>query len=179
MKIAAVIYPPGQAKVLDDLFCEVAATLRARGVGLAGTIQRNEATDGNACASMMLQDLVSSRVFDISVPAAFKTEACSLDPAALEDVAGCVAATLGPGIGLVIVNRFGKQEVLGCGLRSVIEQAVSGGIPVLTALCATHLDHWTSFAGDDWSRLDLCKDSILAWAADHAISRVLHLSPLG
>lgn len=178
MKIAAVIYPPGQAKVLDDLLCDVAAALRARGVTLAGTVQRNEATDGNACASMRLQDLMSSRVFDISVPAALKTEACSLDPAALEDVAGCVAATLGPGIGLVIVNRFGKQEVSGCGLRSVIEQAVSGGIPVLTALCATHLDHWTSFAGDDWSRLDLSPDSILSWAAGQVEFPVAMLQPV-
>lgn len=173
MNVAAVLYPPGQAKALDDLFCEVAAALRARGVTLAGTIQRNEASDDNACASMRLQDLVSSRVFDISVPAALKTDACSLDPAALEDVAGCVAATLGPAIGLVIVNRFGKQESLGCGLRSVIEQAVSDGLPVLTALCTTHLEPWTAFAGDDWSRLDLNRESILSWAADRVSSREL------
>lgn len=178
MKIAAVIYQPGQAKLLDDLFRDVAAALAARGIVLAGTVQRNEASQANACASMMLQDLVSSRVFDISVPAAFKTEACSLDPAALEDVAGCVAATLGPGIGLVIVNRFGKQEASGCGLRSVIEQAVSDGIPVLTALCATHLDHWRAFAGDDWSRLDLSQDSILSWVAEQVALPVRVLQPV-
>lgn len=169
MKIAAVIYPPGQAKALDTLFCAAAEALRARGIALAGTIQRNTATAGNACANMMLQDLVSSVVFDISVPAELKTQSCSLDPAALEDAAGRVAATLGPGISLVIVNRFGKQEVLGCGLRSVIEQAVSDGIPVLTALCETHLEEWIAFAGDDWSRLDLSKDSVLTWA-EHAAS---------
>ena len=178
MQIAAVIYQRGEAKDLDALFCDVAAALEARGIALAGTIQRNTATAGNACANMMLHDLVSSTVFDISVPAELKTQSCSLDPAALEDAAGRVAATLGPGIELVIVNRFGKQEVLGCGLRSVIEQAVSAGIPVLTALCETHLAQWIAFAGDDWLKLDLSKDCILSWATGHAASRALQPSPL-
>ncbi len=173
MNIAAVIYPPGQAQALDAVFCDVAAALRARGIVLAGTIQRNTATAGNACANMMLQDLVSSIIFNISVPAEHKTESCSLDPAALEDVAGRVAATLGPAIELVIVNRFGKQEVAGCGLRSVIEQAVAGDIPLLTALCETHLAEWEAFAGSDWARLELSEDSILGWATDHAASQAL------
>lgn len=174
MQIAAVIYQPGQAKNLDAIFCDAAEALRARGIAIAGTIQRNTAKAGNACANMMLQDLVSFAVFDISVPAVLKAQSCSLDPAALEDVAGHVAATLGPGIELVIVNRFGKQEVAGGGLRSVIEQAVSGGIPVLTALCETYLADWNAFAGDDWLRLDLSKDSILSWAANHAAAKALH-----
>lgn len=163
MKIAAVVYEPGQAKALDALFCDVASALRASGITLAGTVQRNTATAGNACANMMLEDLVTARVFDISVPAALKTESCSLDPAALEDAAGQVAATLGPDTGLVIVNRFGKQEVLACGLRSVMEQAVAEDIPVLTALCRTHLQSWTEFAGSEWSALALDREAVLSW----------------
>jgi hypothetical protein len=163
MQIAVVVYEPGEAKALDDLFCEVAGVMVARGLRLAGTIQLNRAADGNASASMVLKDIVSSRAFDISVPAPVKAQSCSLDPAALEDVAGHVGAGIDATIDLVLINRFGKQEALGYGLRSVIEQTVSEEIPLLTALCSTHLESWTSFAGDDWIRLNLEKGAILSW----------------
>lgn len=163
MQIAAAVYEPGDAKALDDLFCQIAAELIARGVRLAGTVQHNKAANANSCARMSLHDLVSSRTFDISVPASAKMTACSLDPAALEDVAGHVSASIGPGTDLVLINRFGKQEVLGCGLRSAIEQAAVLELPLLTALCSTHLESWEAFAGDDWTRLTLDKGAILHW----------------
>lgn len=165
MKVAAVVYEPGEAKSLDDLLRAVAAEMMARGIRIAGTIQRNEAGPGNACAHMVLEDLVSSRAFDISVPAPTKTPACSLDPAALEDVAGHVTATLDATIEFVMVNRYGKQEVLACGLRSVIEQAVAEEIPVLTALCRTHLENWSAFVGDEWTQLPMDRLAILEWCS--------------
>lgn len=170
MKLAAIVYEPGDAKAIDALLVKLAAALKARGWRIAGAIQHNDT--GNACANMVLEDIASGRNFDISVPGEKKRDSCSLDPAALEDVAGQVAATLDPRTDLVIVNRFGKQEVLGNGLRSVIESAIAADLPVLTALCATHLESWNGFTGESDERLPATLAGVLDWCASLLAERV-------
>lgn len=163
MKLAAVVYDPGEAKAIDALFCGIAEALKAEGYRLAGAVQRNESRSGNACAHMVLEDIASGRAFDISVPGEKKSAACSLDPAALEDVAGHVAATLDGAVDLVLINRFGKQEVLGHGLRAVIETAIAAELPVLVALCNAHRESFDAFAGGDAEVLTPDARTLLDW----------------
>jgi hypothetical protein len=170
MKLAAVVYEPGEAKAVDALFVKLAACLKADGRRVAGAVQYNDM--GNACANMVLEDIATGRTFDISVPGEKKRDSCSLDPTALEDVAGQVAATLETAPDLVIVNRFGKQEVLGNGLRSVIESAIGAGLPVLTALCVTHVESWNGFTGESDERLTASLPGLLEWCTSVLAERV-------
>lgn len=163
MRLAAVIYEPGSAEVIDAMFRAVAAQLQADGVKLAGAVQHNTECTGTACSSMILEEITTGRRFDITAPRSPVDSGCSLDPAALEDAAGFVAATLASGIELAVVNRFGKQEVLGNGFRSVIELAVAGEIAVLTALCETHRASWQAFTGSAGVELPAAADAILDW----------------
>ena len=48
---------------------------------------------------------------------------------------------------LLIVNKFGKIEADGGGLREAIAEAVDLGIPVLVGVPARNLDRWRAFAG--------------------------------
>lgn len=163
MRLAAVIYEAGRAEEIDALFRMIAAQLKADGVRLAGAVQHNTECTGTACSSMILEEITTSRRFDISAPRSPDQSGCSLDPAALEDAAGFVAATLAAGIELAVVNRFGKQEVLGNGFRSVIELAVAEDIAVLTSLCDAHRVSWEEFTGSECVALPPEVDAILNW----------------
>lgn len=166
MKLGAIVYEAGDAKAIDALFVSLRAQLKARGCRLAGAVQHNDIGSANACAHMVLEDIVTGRSFDISVPGDKKSDACSLDPAALEDVAGHLASTLHSDIDLVIINRFGKQEALGNGLRSVVESAIAQELPVITALCSVHLASWNAFTGGEDERLPADPEALVAWCYD-------------
>ncbi|MDO5657543.1 MAG: DUF2478 domain-containing protein [Paracoccus sp. (in: a-proteobacteria)] len=72
---------------------------------------------------------------------------CRLDPGALESAAARTVAAI-DGADLVIVNKFGKQEAFGRGMRSVIATAIERGLPVLTLVDAPQRDDFLGFAGD-------------------------------
>lgn len=170
MNLAAIVYEPGEAKEIDALLVRVASALKADGWKVAGAVQHNGIQ--NACTNMVLEDLLTGRHFDISTPGEEKRDTCSLDPSALEDAAGQVAASLEAKPHLVIVNRFGKQEVLGNGLRAVIEAAIMAEVPVLTALCVTHVESWNDFTGEADARLAANAASIQEWCAQVLPERV-------
>lgn len=170
MKIAAILYEPGDAKAVDALFVRLASALKASGCKVAGAVQHNGVR--NACSNMSLEDVSSGRLFDISVPGDKKRETCSLDPAALEDVAGQITASLDSKPDVLIVNRYGKQEVLGCGLRSVIEAAIANEVPVVTALCTAHASSWDAFTGGEFQRLPAEDASLLEWCTAALPERV-------
>ena len=48
---------------------------------------------------------------------------------------------------LLVVNKFGKIEADGGGLRQAVAEAVELGIPVLVGVPARNLDRWRAFAG--------------------------------
>lgn len=64
-----------------------------------------------------------------------------------------MSEALSGSVDLVIVNKFGKQEVLGQGLRAEIAAGVLAGLPLLTAVRDDMLAAWSDFAGEDWQRL--------------------------
>jgi hypothetical protein len=88
---------------------------------------------------------------------------CRLDPDAVERLAFEVEATLA-GTDLLVVNKFGKQETLGRGLRPAIAQAVELGMPVLAGVNARSLRDFISFTSGSAARLDPDPDAILAWS---------------
>lgn len=73
---------------------------------------------------------------------------CRLDPQGLESAAGEVAAALAaePAAELLLINKFGKQEVDGRGFRPVIAEALLRDLPVLTAVNAKNLPAFLAFA---------------------------------
>lgn len=48
----------------------------------------------------------------------------------------------------VIINKFGKAEAGGGGLRGEIAEAICKGLPLLTAVSTSNLDAWNAFMGD-------------------------------
>jgi len=69
---------------------------------------------------------------------------------------------------LVIVNKFGKTEAEGRGLRSEIAEAILASKPVLTAVSTRIYPAWQSFTGSFGTML-ICDESIVrGWWQDIA-----------
>ncbi len=163
MKLAAVSYASGDGETTDALLRDVAQALRARGYSLAGTVQWNAVTPGAGRCDMELEDLSSGERHATAAKGPRLPQTCKLDAAALEDVAGLVAARIKPGLDLVIINRFGKQEIAGAGFRPIIEAAVANDVPVLTTVNRALSADWEAFAGGTSAILAPSKDAVTAW----------------
>jgi nucleoside-triphosphatase THEP1 len=163
MKIAAVIYGIGEADHVDAMLTALAARLRMEGVALAGAVQHNREQACSPCSDMILEDLATGQLMEISTPFDQSSGGCRLDATALEDVAGVVANGLDRPVDLVLINRFGKQEMIGNGFRDLIENSVARDIPVLTALNNVHRAAWDTFAAGTADVLPPDADAIEHW----------------
>lgn len=165
MKLAAITYVAGGGDGVDRLLRGVAHDLRAKGFKLAGAVQWNEPKDGDTRCAMVLEDLATGERLDVSAEPSNDPHACRLNAYALEEVAGRVAGSIGPGVDLVILNRFGKQEAARAGFRAIIEAAVANDLPVLTGLNAAHRPLWQDFTGGASDELAPAADAVQAWCS--------------
>lgn len=159
--IAAIVYAADSG--VDAVLAGIATALRAQGIRLGGVIQHNR----GACAlpgfAMELEDLATGRIIPISEDRGAGAHACRLDACGLTEGAAALVGALAGAPALVIVNKFGRQEAAGGGLRSEIAASVLAGIPLLTAVRADLVGAWQDFAGEEWDRLPPDSAAILDW----------------
>jgi nucleoside-triphosphatase THEP1 len=166
---AAVTSPPLAVLIYDDsieadrMLAESAAALARAGYRLAGLVQSNIERPGRRKCAMTLTDLSSGEEIAISQDLGDEAAACRLDSAALVQAGLGVERALAAGVDLLIVNRFGKQEAQGGGLRSVIAEALLSDVPVVLGVSSLNLDACLTFAGGPVARLEPRPDAIVAW----------------
>jgi hypothetical protein len=132
----------------DRLLAALADRLLADGVRLVGVVQRNRDRGADLHCDMELALAGGGAAWRISQRLGSLARGCRLDPQGLESAAGAVAAVLAAQADteLLIVNKFGKQEIDGRGFRPVIAAALLRDIPVLTAVNVRNLPAFLSFA---------------------------------
>ena len=140
----ATITLPGRGET-DRLLAEVAARLQRQGVPLAGAVQFNVEC-GDEC-EMEVQVLPDGPVIGISQSLGPGSQGCRLDAGALEGAAQRVLDTL-PVAQMVVLNKFGKQEILGRGMVAVIAAAMERDLPVLISVAPQQRAEFLAFAGD-------------------------------
>lgn len=158
--LAAILCPEGQSA--DAVVAAVAADLRAGGLRPVGHVQR--VAPGGAREVTLVEDVATGQRQPITQDLGACASGCALDPAALAEVAGALQAALEAGADLLIVNRFGRSESEGRGLRGVIEAAVLAGVPVLAMVREDYAPAWADFTGGEAATLPADKGAILAWA---------------
>lgn len=139
----------GRGKI-DDLLYALAHDLDARGVRVAGAVQRNVPDDADTSCDMDLKILTGQRSVRISQSLGAHASGCRLDPRALEDAVGEVEASLNAPTppDLLIVNKFGRQEAEGRGFRTAIGAALLRDIPTLIGVRDGYLAELEDWAGD-------------------------------
>jgi hypothetical protein len=157
--LAAIVYDLGFP--IDELMFEVARNLRSQGVRLRGVVQQNAAS--TSCAAMTLIDLATGERFSFSQDLGVEARGCRLDPRGMADVAARIDAAAGGDFDLLILNKFGKAEAEGGGLRSALARAIAAGIPVLSSVREPYLQAWSRFHGGLAAELPPRLDAVVAW----------------
>lgn len=160
--LAAIRY--GQDDPVDALLEGVVRALQAKGVRVAGYVQRETDAGENCCATMHLEDVATGALHVISQPLGSGAKGCRLDPQALAGLCGLLDAALAGGVDALVLNRFGKGEAEGHGFRAAIERALTEGVPVLVAVQDAYLPAWQEFAGDYGLSLPPVRAEVDAWA---------------
>jgi nucleoside-triphosphatase THEP1 len=145
--IAALVYADGVYP--DHAIARAIEPLRERGVQLAGAIQRDPAgRPGRHPCDLLLENLATGEITPIAEHRGKEARGCRLDVGVLTDISEAVASSLHEDEPrLLVVNKFGKIEADGGGLREAIADAVCLGIPVLVGVPMRNLDRWRAFAG--------------------------------
>jgi hypothetical protein len=169
LPIAAVVYADGIYP--DRLLRQVLAPLRDRGVPLAGVLQveQQPADDCHPC-DMLLEELAGGEIVAISENRGKHARGCRLDIGVLTELAEAVQSSLqADEPRLLVINKFGKIEADGGGLREAIADAAALGIPVLVGVPLRNLESWRSFAGSLATELKPEAAAIGGWLRSHGL----------
>lgn len=160
--IAAIPYAEGDYP--DALLAELAADLQADGFILAGVIQHDLTRRDRSRCDMALEDLASGRVIGLSEDRGPAARGCRIDPNGLAEAALLIErAIVEAAPDLLLINKFGKIESEGGGLRDAIGEAICREIPVVIGVPKRNLDAWEAFAGVFAERLDAEPTRLRAW----------------
>ena len=103
---------------------------------------------------------------------------CRLDEAALAEATARVEGSLETTPQLLVLNKFGKVECEGGGLRDLIASAIDRGIPVVIGVPQRNLGTWREFAGEFAVELSDDARDVELWL-EGLRERSVSVSPLG
>jgi hypothetical protein len=161
--LTALVYPdtgyPAAA------FEALVAHCRRHGLSLAGVLQHvSEATPDRRC-DVILEDLSTGLRTAIFEDRGAGASSCRLDETALTGVAVRIAFALESAPDILVLNKFGKAECEGRGLRHLIAAALDRDIPVLIGVPKSNLAAWRDFAGDLGAEIDTEVGEVELWAS--------------
>jgi nucleoside-triphosphatase THEP1 len=153
--IHAIVYDEGStpavlARSLVDAWAQ-------KGWRVAGLVEDHITRSDRGRCDMVLHELTSGERVLISEYRGPQAQGCRLDAAALLRVGELVRSTLAEA-DILILNKFGKIECEGGGLRSVIVDALDRSLPIVIFVPRRNLDCWQGFAGPlaiQWELADL------------------------
>ncbi len=160
-RVAAILYRPDDD--VDTLLAEFAQDLLRRGERVGGIVQRNVKDSGGCQVGMEVIDLLTGREINICQPLGSGAMSCKLDPAGLAEAAVAIARAMSEDVALIVVNKFAKQEASGQGLRGELAEAITAGIPVLTAVPEKCFEAWTEFTGGIGTTLVCERGALEGW----------------
>lgn len=159
MNLAAVIYRPEDD--VDSLLAGFATGLLEQGRRVGGVVQRNRKGTCGPVKLMEVVDLGTGQVIPICQNLGPGAVSCHLDTGGLADAALAVQHAIAQKVELVVINKFGKTEAEGRGLRGELAMAVAAGLPVLTGVPWRFYDAWCDFTGGYGTTL-LCEQHVVA-----------------
>jgi hypothetical protein len=151
----------------DRLLSELADRLQAQGTVLAGIVQTNTECHDDALCDMDVRVLPKGETIRISQSLGPKSRGCRLDPSALEQAVAQVTSSLHgePLPEVLIVNKFGKHEADGRGMRPVIGEALALGLPVISGVNALNVEAFQAFADGLAVAVEPNVEALLDWLA--------------
>jgi Protein of unknown function (DUF2478) len=163
-RLAAIQYARGFD--IDRLLIDVCARAASAGLRLGGLVQMTTGERGGNCAATIhVVDLRTQQSFDIWQDRGACAKGCRLNERGLADAEPVIMRAVKDRVELLIINRFGRAESLGRGLRPCFEAAMGADIPALTAVRAPYDEAWQNFHGGLGSRLPCDVAQVGSWIA--------------
>lgn len=159
--ILAVVYTDGIAA--DRFLADLGYRLRDMGVRVAGLVQHNQYVRDRAKCDMDIEELASGDIFRISEYRGNGARGCRLSRSALSSALGLLKKALCEEPTILILNKFGKVEAEGGGVRDTIAEATELGISVVVGVPARNLDQWRNFTGDFADECELDPVRVETW----------------
>ena len=155
----------------EDLLAAFAASLRAAGCDIGGLVQRSsKRADGRS--DMVLIDVRTGREFGISQRLGSGSDSCALDPAGMAAASQVLRREIEHGAALLVVNKFAGAETEGRGFAAEMFEAISQGIPVLTALARRYRPQWDALTGGAGQMLKPDPEELMRWWENTASRKV-------
>ena len=167
-QLGVVVYDDGL--FADALMARCAAALVASGYRLGGIVQSNPHRDGRRRCDMYVKDLLGGDEIKISLDRGNEARGCRLDPDAFARIDAWLERAVLERVDLLFINKFGKEEARGRGLRPVIANALLADIPMVIGVSAQNLCDFLSFVENSATRLRSDFEAITAWCRN-AIER--------
>lgn len=170
LPIAAIVHEErGQA---DVLIAQMVAQLRGAGHHVLGIIKEPVLTDPGSCKEdMILIDIERGDRYNISQNLGTCSEGCTLDPSVVTEASVVLRRALAAKPDLIVVNRFGKLEMIGSGFHAEMIAIIEAGIPVITAVSTDHYPAWEAFTGGCAVTLPPEADAIANWCRQYLPAR--------
>jgi nucleoside-triphosphatase THEP1 len=161
LQIAAIVY--ADEVYPDAVFNMLVERSRALGLTLAGVLQHQAFEGGDRRCDVILEDLATGHRTALFENRGSGARGCRLDQAALAEATARVEGNLEHDPQLLVLNKFGKVECEGGGLRDLIMSAVDRGIPVIIGVPRRNLGAWRRFAGELAVELSDHADEVMLW----------------
>ncbi len=170
-QIGVVVYDDGLFR--DALIAQCATGMAASGYRLGGIVQSNAHAPGRRRCDMFVKDLLGGDEIKISLDRGNEARGCRIDPDAFARIDAWIERAVLEPVDLLIINKFGREEAHGRGLRSVIAKALIAEIPMLIGVSTRNLRDFLTFIGDSATRLRPDIEAMSAWCRT-AIERGAH-----
>ncbi len=174
-QIAVVVYDDGLVR--DALITRCATDLAASGYRLGGIVQSNAHRPGRRRCDMYVKDLMGGDEIKISFDRGNEARGCRLDPDAFARIDGWIERAVLEHVELLVINKFGKEEANGRGLRAVLAEALIAEIPLLIGISTQNLSDFLTFVGDSATRLGPDIEAMTAWCWNAIERRTQQLQP--
>ncbi len=170
-QIGVVVYDDGL--FADTLIAQCAIHLAVSGYRLGGIVQSNAHQPGRRRCDMYVKDLLGGGEIKISLDRGNEARGCRLDPDAFARIDAWIERAVLERVDLLIINKFGREEAHGRGLRPVIAEALIAEIPLMIGVSTRNLCDFQTFVGSSATRLTPDTEAITAWCRN-AIERGAH-----
>lgn len=144
--VAAIVY--ANEAYPDAFFRALVGRWRALGLSVAGVLQHQVFEDADRRCDVLLEDLTSGHRTALFEDRGAGASGCRLDQAALAEATARVEGSLEQTPDILVLNKFGKAECEGGGLRDLIASSIDRRIPVIIGVPGHRLEAWRKFAGD-------------------------------
>ncbi|MGL4728684.1 MAG: DUF2478 domain-containing protein [Bosea sp. (in: a-proteobacteria)] len=163
--LAVIIAEHGEPA--DARMAALVVACRAHGLKVTGFIQHNHGDCALPGFSMALEEIGDhgGRQIPLVDASIIAGNSCRLDVAGLAEAAALLAPERHQGSDLVIINKFGRQESLGRGLRDEMAALIMAGVPVLTCVRANLREALIAFAGEDYVVIAPTVEAVEQWLA--------------